>query len=179
MNRLSAGAAIASLALASSVVSGAVAKPSKGVRGPKPPHSYFAALQPVQGATATGPTGHAELNDGKKNDKISIHVRGLQPGVTYTWHLHRQVVCIAAPCNAPEEPGWAYEPLTANPAGNANAKGVSFTFSADPAATYFVDVHDPSGAVIAQGVFAAKKDPGKPATGPSGPRPPKAKGPKH
>jgi hypothetical protein len=144
MNRLFAGAAVASLALAS----GAVAKP--------PAHNFRAVLQPA-GATSPGPRGHAELNDGKQNDMISIHVRGLQPGATYTWHLHRQVVCIAAPCNPPEEPGWIYKPLRANKAGNANAKGTSYSFAADPGATYIVDVHDASGNTVAQGTFTRKQ----------------------
>jgi hypothetical protein len=143
MNRLFTGAAVVSLALAST----AVAKPN--------PHTFRAVLQPV-GATSSGPTGRADLNDGKKKDEISIHMRGLQGGTTYTWHLHRQIVCIAAPCDPPQEPGWIYEPLTAKKHGNAEAKGASFTFAAQPGATYVVDVHAPNGDVVAQGTFTAK-----------------------
>jgi hypothetical protein len=172
------GVAIASLALASTA--GAVAKPAtKADPAPKPPHHYVANVQPV-GQTAstapTGPSGRAELNDDKKNDRLTIHMRGLQPNATYSWHLRRQIVCIAAPCTPPEEPGWIYEPLTANNAGNAEAHGASYTFSADPAGTYLVDVQDASGAVVAQGVFTSNPSESKP---PKAPRPPKAKGPKH
>lgn len=198
MNRLTAGAAVASFALATTVISGAIAKPSPKKPGPSPKaHTYRAELRPV----AVGPygmipatRGHAQLVDGKKNDKVSIHVRGLQPGEQYTWHIHRQVVCITAPCDPPAEPGWTYRSLTANPSGNANAKGTSKSFSAEPGGTYLVDVHLPSGEVVAQGTFTSNKQESnqpapaasqpasangpKPGKGKDKPRPPKAKGPK-
>jgi hypothetical protein len=154
MNRFSAGVAIASLAIASTVASGAIAKPS----GPSPKaHTYHAELQPVTAGLVPATRGHAQLVDGKKNNKVSIHVRGLQPGVTYTWHIHRQVTCVTAPCNPPEELGWTYRTLKANDAGKANSKATSSTFSAEPGATYLIDVHLPSSEVLAQGAFASKK----------------------
>jgi hypothetical protein len=199
MNRFTTGAAIASLALATTAISGAIAKPSAKKSGPSPKaHTYHAELRPV----AVGPygmipatRGHAQLVDGKKNNKVSIHLRGLQAGWTYTWLIHRQVVCITAPCNPPEEPGWTYKTLRANEAGEANSKATSSTFSAEPGATYLVDVHLPSGEVLAQGAFASKQqesqqpkpaDPKpaegkgpKPDKGKVKPHPAKAKGPKH
>lgn len=162
MRRLTAGAALASL-ITVGAAAPAVAKP-----GPKQPprtHVYWANLGPV----AVGPyamipntRGRAQLVDGKRNDKLSIHVRGLQAGQTYTWHVHQAAAGVSNPCASPaadaaSAPGWIYKPLIADPQGNANAQGRSFTFAADPAATYYVDVHMADGSVLVCGVLHGKQ----------------------
>lgn len=109
-------------------------------------------------------TGKAQLVDGKKRNKISIHVRGLKPGETYGWHIHKAANATDDPC-APPAPvvngtpygDWVYGALTANEAGNASAKGTSATFdSRADKGPFYVDVHLTDGTVIACGVLKAK-----------------------
>jgi hypothetical protein len=109
-------------------------------------------------------TGKAQLVDGKKNNKISIHVRGLKPGDTYTWHVHKAANATDDPC-APTTPAvttlygdWDYGALKANEAGNASAKATSATFdSRADTGPFFVDVHlADNTTVIACGVLKAK-----------------------
>jgi hypothetical protein len=109
-------------------------------------------------------TGKAQLVDGKKRNKISIHVRGLTPGAAYTWHIHKAANATDDPC-APPAPvvdgspygDWVYGALTANEAGNASAKAKSATFDsrADPG-PFYVDVHQADGTMVACGVLVAK-----------------------
>jgi len=146
-------------------------------KGQKPrPHAKVlrANLEPTPvGPYQLGPqTGKAHLVDGKKNDKLSIHVRNLQPGGAYAFQVH-QASGPGNPCDpgsgaaGPEVSGWTYRPLNANPAGNANSKGRSRTFSIQTGVTYYVDVHDATGRQVACGVLSGKKGkkakkPGKP-----------------
>jgi hypothetical protein len=108
--------------------------------------------------------GKAQLVDGKKHNKISIHVRGLKPGDTYGWHIHKAANDTDDPC-APTTPAvdgtpfgeWVYGALTANEAGNASAKGTSATFdSRVDKGPFYVDVHLADGTVIACGALKSK-----------------------
>ena len=108
--------------------------------------------------------GKAQLVDGKKRNKISIHVRGMKPGDTYLWHVHKAANATDDPC-APPAPvvdgtpygDWVYGALTANAAGNASAKGTSATFdSRADKGPFYVDVHLTDGTVIACGVLKGK-----------------------
>src|SRR3954447_21331907 len=129
-------------------------------------HSYRASLAPVKPAASTAGVvqvrGKAQLVDGKRNNKVSLHVRGLAPRATYIWHIH-QGSCAAT--GAPL-PGWTYRSqdgagngtLTTNHSGGANTKARSDTFNADPAQAYSVNVHVaattnglPAGAIVACG----------------------------
>ena len=163
MKRLVISVAVASLAVAGAVVPGAVGKSNKRAK------VYRATLRPVPvgdyGLLAQS-RGKAQMVDGKKNNKISIHVRKLTPGVTYTWHIHKVAATVAHPCNAPSAtdegvPGWTYRKLKANSAGNANSKAKSKTFAADPDSKYYVDVHLPAadghGLVFLCGVLHTKQ----------------------
>jgi len=130
--------------------------------------------------------GKAQLVDGKKNNKVSLHVRNLAPGTVYLWHVHEGT------CQAPGEPvaGWTYRTqvgpdgtLTSNASGNANTKGKSSTFDADPTKSYSVNVHVSTltnglapGTIIACGDLTASKASAK--SRPKKPHPPQAQGPK-
>jgi len=152
---------------------------------------YRATLNPVDPAATTAGlatvTGRAQLVDGKKNNKVSLHMRNLAAGTTYLWHVHTgSCAATGAPL-----PGWTYRTqdasgngtLTTNGAGNANTKAKSRTFDADPGTSYSVNVHLstatnglPAGTIIACGDLKASKAKGK--SKPKKAPPPQAKGPK-
>jgi hypothetical protein len=148
MKRLTAGVAIASLAVAGAAVP--VAGAAKGPKKPSPRAKvYRAKLAPVPvgdyGLLAAS-RGKAQLVDGKKNDKITINVRKLAPGTTYGWQIVEAAADAPFPCTSGTPlAGWTYKPLKANAAGNANSKGKSKTFKADSDKSYFVGVYLPNG----------------------------------
>src|SRR5688500_6668185 len=82
-----------------------------------------AHLEATAAATAAGipeARGRAQLVDGKKNNKVSLHMKGLKPGETYLWHVH-QATAEGDPCaagstvgNPTPYPDWTYRALTAN-----------------------------------------------------------------
>jgi hypothetical protein len=145
--------------------------------------SYKAKLTATNPAATTAGLatvkGRAHLVDGKRNNKVNLHVRNLVAGTTYLWHVHE------GSCAATGAPvaGWTYRTqvgangtLKANESGNANTKGRSATFDVDPAKSYSVNVHVstptnglPAGTIIACGDLTAKA---------KKPHPAKAKGPK-
>src|SRR5215216_7779771 len=131
---------------------------------------YRATLHAVDPAATTAGlatvTGRAQLVDGKKNNKVSLHMRNLAPSTTYLWHVHTGS-CAAT--GAPV-PGWTYRTqdaagdgtLTSNASGNGNTRGKSSTFNADPGTDYSVNVHVstatnglPAGTIIACGDLKA------------------------
>jgi hypothetical protein len=124
--------------------------------------------------------------DGKKNNKVSLHMRNLAADTVYLWHVHEGT------CDATGAPaaGWTYRmqdlagngTLTSDASGNANTKGKSGTFNADPSKSYSVNVHVSTltnglatGTVIACGDLNASKASGKSKPKP---HPSQAKGPK-
>jgi hypothetical protein len=113
--------------------------------------------------------GKAHLVDGKKHNKLTIHLRGLTAGQTYIWQLHKAASATSDPCS-PAQPvvvgspygDWAYGALVANDAGNASAKATSATFdSRADTGPFYVEVHLGDGTVIACGVLKAKTSHGK------------------
>jgi hypothetical protein len=184
MTRRITAAAVASIA-AVGVASVATADSGHSAKTYK---TSLAAVEPA--ATTAGlPTvgGKAQLVDGKKKNKVSLHVRNLAAGTSYLWHVHEGT------CAAPGAPvaGWTYRTqdvagngtLTSNESGNANTKGKSATFNADPTKSYSVNVHVATltngvaaGTIIACGDLKASKASGK--SKPKKPHPPQAKGPK-
>ena len=166
-----------------------------GANSAKTYKASLAAVNPAATTAGLGSvSGKAQLVDGKKN-KVSLHVRNLAPGRMYLWHVHE------GSCAATGAPvaGWTYRTqvggngtLTSNESGNANTKGKSATFNADPTKSYSVNVHVasltnglPAGTIIACGDLTASKAGGKSkpkhnAGGkkPKKPHPPQAKGPK-
>ena len=151
--------------------------------------TYKASLTAVNPAATTAGlatvVGTAQLVDGK-NNKVSLHMRHLAPSTMYLWHVHE------GSCAATGAPvaGWTYRTqsgangtLTSGPKGNANTKGKSPTFNADPTKSYSVNVHVATltnglapGTIIACGDLKASKAAGK--SQPKKPHPPQAKGPK-
>jgi hypothetical protein len=132
-------------------VAGLLALAGVAVANNKGAKTYRADLGPVDtAATIAGLAtvdGKAQLVDGKKNNKVSLHMRGLAADTTYLWHVH---VGTCAATSAPVGPDvWTYRTqdaagngtLTSNSAGNANTKGRSASFNADPAKRYSVNVH--------------------------------------
>jgi hypothetical protein len=138
--------------------------------------TYKASLTAVNPAATTAGlptvTGKAQLVDGKKNNKVSLHMRNLAANTTYLWHVH---VGSCAATGAPV-PGWTYRThdaagngtLRSNDSGNANTGGKSATFNADPTKSYSVNVHVstptnglPAGTIIACGDLKANKASGK------------------
>ena len=95
----------------------------------------------------------------------------------YLWHVHE------GSCAATGAPvaGWTYRTqvgangtLTSDPSGNANTRGKSATFNADPTKSYSVNVHVatptngvPAGTIIACGDLKASKAGGKPKKPPA------------
>ena len=152
--------------------------------------TYKASLTAVNPAATTAGVatvaGKAQLVDGKKRNKVSLHMRDLAPDTMYLWHLHE------GSCAATGAPvaGWTYRTqvgpngtLTSNESGNANTRGKSATFNADPAKSYSVNVHVaaptnglPAGTIIACGDLKPSKASGKSKA--KKPHPPQAKVPK-
>src|SRR3954453_2166952 len=113
---------ITAAAMASIVAIGVV-----GVASANSGHSakaYKASLTAVNPAATTAGlatvTGKAQLVDGKKNNKVSLHMRNLAAGTTYLWHVH-EGSCAAT--GAPV-PGWTYRTqLGANGTLTSDASG--------------------------------------------------------
>jgi hypothetical protein len=152
--------------------------------------TYKASLTAVNPAATTAGLatvrGKSQLVDGNKKNKVSLHMRNLAAGTMYLWHVHE------GSCAATGAPvaGWTYRTqvgangtLTSNASGNANTRGRSATFNADPAKRYSVNVHVATptnglaaGTIIACGDLTAGKASSKSKA--TKPRAPKAKGPK-
>jgi hypothetical protein len=159
------GAAVLLLAAPASAAENKRAKVSK------------ATLTATEAATTAGipdARGRAHLVDGRKRDKVSLHMKGLEAGETYLWHVH-QATGEGDPCaadstvgNPTPYPGWTYRELTARPSGNANSKGRSTTFPAadeESEGDFYVNVHLEDGTVIACGVLERKGRAGAKAQG--------------
>ena len=151
-------------ALAVALVTPATAAHDDGKRA----KVYRAHLEANEAATVAGvpdARGRAHLKDGRKRDKVSLRMKGLEAGETYLWHVH-QATAAGDPCaagstvgNPAPYPGFTYRELTARPSGNARSKGKSTTFPVaedDTGQDYYVNVHLQDGTVIACGVLERK-----------------------
>jgi hypothetical protein len=140
-------ALFALLALALAAPAGALAKKPDHKKGHKgsPAKVYKGSFRAVgaDGAYSDRKFGKAQLVDGKKNDKLSVHVRKLAPKTTYAYGLYRTAKGDAV-CNEDANTGelvtdFTYKPTRTNRAGNFNANTRSKTFRSDPSAfSYFV-----------------------------------------
>jgi hypothetical protein len=121
-------------------------------------HAKVSKAQLEAADAASDVRGRAHLVDGRKRDKVSLHVKGLEPGLEpgtkYLWEV-REGTCDDAAATASE--GWTYRDLKVRPSGNANAKGRSETFSADRDDDVSVAVTLEDGTEVACGDFERKR----------------------
>jgi hypothetical protein len=104
---------------------------------------YRAKLEPIGTSTVTG---KSHLVDGKKNNFVTVHAKGLTTGTDYEWHIHEFATGVTNPCaqgatQGPIVTAFTYGDLIGNEAGSGSAKGKSTTFNADPAKQYYVNIH--------------------------------------
>jgi hypothetical protein len=99
----------------------------------------------ADGAYTSGKFGKAQLVDGKRNDKLSVHVRHLGGRTRYVFRLlQAPVACEEGAPAGTEVPGWRYRRdgvLRTSRKGNANSWARSHSFTADPGVEYFVGVY--------------------------------------
>jgi hypothetical protein len=100
------------------------------------------------GDYATGNFGKAQLVDGKRNDKLSVHVRRLGSRVTYTYRL-QQGTCKQGAPGGTDVADWKYRRLKTNRKGVGNSTARSRTFTASTEAKYFVGVYSSTGEIVA------------------------------
>jgi hypothetical protein len=136
MKKLIAAAACAALV---ALPATAVAKPRAKV--------YRGTFQAVgsDGAYTDGKFGKAQLVDGKRNDKLSVHVRHLGARTRYVFRLQQaDTACEEDAPGGTDVLGWRYRRggvLRTSRRGNANSWARSHTFKADPDTEYFVGVY--------------------------------------
>lgn len=136
MRKLIAAAACAALA---ALPAAATAKPRAKV--------YRGTFQAVgsDGAYTDGKFGKAQLVDGKRNDKLSVHVRHLGGHARYVFRLlQAPSACEEGAPAGTEVPDWRYRRngvLTTSRSGNANSWARSHSFTAAPDVEYFVGVY--------------------------------------
>ncbi|MDA0181994.1 hypothetical protein OJ997_16945 [Solirubrobacter phytolaccae] len=138
----------------------------------------------ADGDYVTGKFGKVQLVDGKREDKLSVHVRRLASRTTYVYRLQSAPSACAADAPAGTDvPGWKYRTLRTSRSGVGNATARSKSFSVDKTQRYFVGVFR-AGANGAPGELvlcaelntpkAKKPKPHKPKPGkPHHPAPPK------
>ena len=101
----------------------------------------------ADGDYVTGNFGKVQLVDGKRNDKLSVHVRRLAPRTTYTYRLLEGSCKEGAP-GGTAVTGWKYRPLKTSRKGVGNSTARSRTFTARTGVKYFVGVYDATGTQI-------------------------------
>jgi hypothetical protein len=137
MKKLIAAAACAALAAPPAA---AIAKPRAKV--------YRGTFQAVgaDGRYTNGKFGKVQLVDGKRNDKLSVHVRHLGAKTRYVFRLQqtKTAACEEGAAGGIDVPDWRYRRdgiLRTSRKGNANSWARSHKFTADPDTEYFVGVY--------------------------------------
>jgi len=99
----------------------------------------------ADGDYVTGSFGKVQLVDGKRNDKLSVHVRRLAGNATYVFRLQQAPkACAADAPGGTDVPGWTYRRggvLKTSRKGVANSKATSRSFTVNPGVEYFVGVY--------------------------------------
>jgi hypothetical protein len=104
-----------------------------------------AKLKPVQAdiAAYTAMRGKAQMTANRRNAKVSLHLKGMVPGATYTWAVVQGTDAATVCADGTPVTGLKYKRLKARRKGNANSKAFSrkgaFTF--DKTAVYGVVVY--------------------------------------
>src|SRR5690349_20892641 len=131
MKRLIAPLVVAAVAL----TPGAAQAKSKVYKGT---FQYVGA----DGDYVTGSFGKVQLVDGKRNDKLSVHVRRLAGKAKYIFRLQQAPkACAADAPGGTDVPGWKYRHggvLMTNRKGVANGKATSRSFTVNKDVEYFV-----------------------------------------
>jgi hypothetical protein len=114
--------------------------------------------------------GKAQLVDGKRNDKLSVHVRRLGSRVKYTFRLQSAATaCEQGAAGGTDVAGWTYRRggvLLTNRHGVANSWARARGFTVDRSVEYFVGVFDTSNRLVACAQLTTKKKAhGKPSGG--------------
>lgn len=136
MKKFIAAAACAALA---ALPAAALGKPRAKV--------YRGTFQAVgsDGAYTDGKFGQAQLVDGRRNDKLSVHLRHLGARTRYVFRLQQaETACEEGAPGGTDVPGWRYRRggvLRTSRKGNANSWARSHRFTADPDLEYFVGVY--------------------------------------
>jgi hypothetical protein len=117
----------------------------------------------ADGNYVTGKFGKAQLVDGSRNDKLSVHVRRLGARQSYVFKLLQSARACAA--NAPAATpvaGWTYRrggALKTNRHGVANSTARSHTFRIQSGVAYSVGVYTPTGTLVLCAPLEGKKKP--------------------
>jgi hypothetical protein len=127
--------------------------PAAAQAKPKRTKVFRGTFQAVgsDGAYTTGKFGKAQLVDGKRNDKLSVHVRHLGSRTKYVFRLQQaDTACEEGAPGGTDVPGWRYRRggvLKSSRRGVANSWARSRTFTAERGTEYFVAVYTatPSG----------------------------------
>jgi hypothetical protein len=127
--------------------------PAAAQAKPKKAKVFRGTFQAVgsDGAYTTGKFGKAQLVDGKRNDKLSVHVRHLGARTKYVFRLQQaDTACEEGAPGGTDVPGWRYRRggvLKSSRRGVANSWARSRTFTAERGTEYFVAVYTatPSG----------------------------------
>lgn len=95
----------------------------------------------ADGDYVTGKFGKVQLVDGKRGDKLNVHVRRLASRTTYVYRLQSAPSACAADAPAGVDvAGWKYRTLRTSRSGVANATARAKHFSVDKTQRYFVGV---------------------------------------
>jgi hypothetical protein len=99
----------------------------------------------ADGDYSTGNFGHAQLVDGRRHDKLSVHVRRLGSHKKYVFRLQQAPkACAADAPGGTNVPKWHYRhhgALRTNRKGVANGSAWSHRFRAQQGVEYFVGVY--------------------------------------
>jgi hypothetical protein len=132
-------------AIAVAVCAGLAILPGSALAGSRA-KVYRGTFQAVgaDGAYTDGKLGKAQLVDGKRNDKLSVHVRHLGGRTRYVFRLMQApTACEEGAPGGTEVRGWRYRRdgvLKTSKKGDANSWARSKTFGAQSGVEYFVGV---------------------------------------
>jgi hypothetical protein len=132
-------------AIAVAVCAGLAILPGSALAGSRA-KVYRGTFQAVgaDGAYTDGKLGKAQLVDGKRNDKLSVHVRHLGGRTRYVFRLMQApTACEEGAPGGTELRGWRYRRdgvLKTSKKGDANSWARSKTFGAQSGVEYFVGV---------------------------------------